>query len=194
MENKMLYELDVYEVSFGTIDEWNEDEGLKDWTCGPNDLCVYCTDIADAIKIYADNISKVGENEVLQINYMQIGIEKPLEEDFVLDFIEYENQYGKCIQYGHAFVIQDYYNHEGISDYYANEALEYLVRDKAEYYNMRVICEKAGINYSTFRGFKNNKQPISDNKLIKLLETMSTIGRNVWNDELQASIDTINKY
>ena len=40
---------------------------------------------------------------------------------------------------------------------------------------MKAICELAGVNYQTFRGWKNNGYPMSDEKLKKILDTMKKI-------------------
>ena len=45
------------------------------------------------------------------------------------------------------------------------EDLKQFVLEKSQYFNMKVICEKAGVNYSTFRGWKNNGNTLSEEKL-----------------------------
>ncbi len=50
---------------------------------------------------------------------------------------------------------------------------------------MRVICEKAGISYSTYRGFKNNKQPFSRQKIYDLLRAMNAVGNECWDEDLE---------
>jgi hypothetical protein len=52
-----------------------------------------------------------------------------------------------------------------------------FVSEKCKYFNMRVICEKAGVNYSTYRGWKNNGRAFSQNKAKLLYETMVEICR-----------------
>lgn len=74
-----------------------------------------------------------------------------------------------------------------------DSALDELLVVQSENFNMRVICEKAGISYSTYRGFKNNKQPFSRQKMCKLLRTMNRIGNESWDDELEREYRRINK-
>jgi hypothetical protein len=50
-----------------------------------------------------------------------------------------------------------------------------IVQQKCIYFNMRIICEKAGINYSTYRGWKNNGRAFSQKKAKCLYETMIDI-------------------
>ncbi|MDD6349735.1 hypothetical protein [Intestinibaculum porci] len=50
-----------------------------------------------------------------------------------------------------------------------------LVVNKCKYFNMREVCEKAGINYSTYRGWKNNGRSFSDEKAKILFLTMKEI-------------------
>ena len=57
---------------------------------------------------------------------------------------------------------------------------------------MRVICERAVISYSTYRGFKNNKQPFSRHKIYELLRIMKAIGSECWDKDLE-EIYKINK-
>ena len=74
-----------------------------------------------------------------------------------------------------------------------SEAAEEMLRVYSENYNMRVICEKAGISYSTYRGFKNNNQPFSTRKALQLLKCMFEIGSNCWNDELEKKLQLFNR-
>ena len=66
-----------------------------------------------------------------------------------------------------------------------DSALEELLIVQSENFNMRVICERAGISYSTYRGFKNNKQPFSRQKMYELLRTMKAIGSECWDEDLE---------
>lgn len=74
---------------------------------------------------------------------------------------------------------------------FENNILEEEVRYKSEFFSMRKVCERACVNYSTFRGFKNNKQYFSAEKLLKLLDTMKAISGESWNDEIQAAVESL---
>lgn len=39
------------------------------------------------------------------------------------------------------------------------------ILEKSEFFNMKKICELANVNYSTFRGWKNQDRPLSIEKL-----------------------------
>ena len=75
-----------------------------------------------------------------------------------------------------------------------SEVVEETLRVYSENYNMRVICEKAGISYSTYRGFKNNKQPFSEQKALQLLKCMFEVGSNCWDSELEETLQSFNKH
>ena len=47
--------------------------------------------------------------------------------------------------------------------------------NQSKYFNMKAICELAGVNYQTFRGWKNNGYSMSDEKLKKILDAMKKI-------------------
>lgn len=55
------------------------------------------------------------------------------------------------------------------------EDLKQFILEKSQYFNMRVICEKAGVNYSTFRGWKSNGNALSEEKLKLLKNTMINV-------------------
>ncbi len=74
-----------------------------------------------------------------------------------------------------------------------DSGIDELLVVQSENFNMRVICEKAGINYSTYRGFKNNKQPFSKQKIYELLKTMKNVGNDCWDDSLESSYKDLKK-
>lgn len=74
-----------------------------------------------------------------------------------------------------------------------DSALDELLVVQSENFNMRVICEKAGISYSTYRGFKNNKQPFSRQKIYELLRTMNRVGNDSWDDGLEREYNVLKK-
>lgn len=74
-----------------------------------------------------------------------------------------------------------------------DSALDELLVVQSENFNMRVICEKAGISYSTYRGFKNNKQPFSIQKIYELLRTMNRVGNESWDDGLEREYNVLKK-
>ena len=49
------------------------------------------------------------------------------------------------------------------------------VTSKCIYFNMRVICEKAGVNYSTYRGWKNNGRGFSQKKAKALYDAKKNV-------------------
>lgn len=57
----------------------------------------------------------------------------------------------------------------------SNEELKQYVLEKSKYFNMKAICELAGVNYQTFRSWKNNGYSMSDEKLLKIIEAMKLV-------------------
>ena len=76
----------------------------------------------------------------------------------------------------------DYRKSESSSDY---QLFSEMLRVLSENFNMSTICMKAGVNYSTYRGFKNNNQSFSIFKILKLLHAMKNISEGIWDDEMQ---------
>ena len=77
------------------------------------------------------------------------------------------------------------FSYKGHYDSDDSLVLDELLIVQSENFNMRVICSKAGVSYSTYRGFKNNKQPFSVMKKIKLLRCMNEVGNMCWDKNLE---------
>lgn len=75
------------------------------------------------------------------------------------------------------------YSHPDGCDIHEDVFGELLI-NKSRYFNMRAVCEKAGINYSTYRGFKNNQKPFSYLKKMQLLRQMHLIGNGCWDNDM----------
>lgn len=50
-----------------------------------------------------------------------------------------------------------------------------MIRAKCKYFNMKEICQAAGVNYSTYRGWKSNGHNLSDEKAKALFSMMKSI-------------------
>lgn len=50
----------------------------------------------------------------------------------------------------------------------------YLLRERAPYFNMRMICEKAGVSYNSYRGWTTGRT-LSKEKKMALLQTMNRV-------------------
>ncbi len=53
-----------------------------------------------------------------------------------------------------------------------DQQLKEFILNKCKYFNMKNICELAGVNYQTYRGWKNNGYSMSDEKLRKIVKAM----------------------
>ncbi len=54
-----------------------------------------------------------------------------------------------------------------------SELKEYIL-NKSKYFNMKEICAYAGVNYTTFRGWKNGRY-LSEEKLMLIYEAMHKV-------------------
>ena len=189
----------IYEVIWSAVDEWDEggypiSEGIlgpvviedKEY---PSEF--YTTDILKAIERY-DFISdviygavfseEIGESVMLIKTEIYLGDDEweILENKEILeisDFINLKTISSDTI----AMEYQTPIDFGSYGDYFGE-----LLRVESQYFNMKMICEKAGINYSTYKGFKNNNQYFSTEKILTLLKCMHDIGASCWNDEMQS--------
>lgn len=55
------------------------------------------------------------------------------------------------------------------------QAIIEYVKEKSKYFNMKAICEFAGVNYSTFRGWKNADRSLSFEKINAIYVAMHEV-------------------
>lgn len=51
----------------------------------------------------------------------------------------------------------------------------YELRKRARFYNMSAICQEAGVNYSSYRGWANQNRSLSDEKKKALIRAMDRV-------------------
>ncbi|NLL90994.1 MAG: hypothetical protein GX222_01055 [Ruminococcaceae bacterium] len=173
----ILYGVELSDVNL------NENGEIVGTSCCGDD-CFYTADIYAAFENFKSRIDKVYYGYLLDICEITLDLD-PGDISMYIDGFDKNFEYFKEI--GPRVVIAQYFNHETWEGC-RFDVLDHMVRQSSKYYNMRIICEKAGVNYSTFRGFKNNKQYFSEEKLIRLLQTMNKVGVGSWNEELYESI------
>lgn len=94
------------------------------------------------------------------------------------------------VDYSYEAIKAVYYDErlqEAISDYDWDEATEILhelmkpnvseqVREKAKYFNMRIICAKSGVNYDTFKSWScGRNKKMKEDSLKRILNTMKKV-------------------
>ena len=57
--------------------------------------------------------------------------------------------------------------------------LKNVILNNCNYFNMKAICTKAGVGYSTFRNWKNNQNDISNEMASKLYNAMINIKKEM---------------
>lgn len=188
MEKKMR---NIYEVQLYVIEEWDEENEV------PTELNPVLSEdgidpsytsarISDAYRYYLSNKEKYenDDNYCFELDAQPIEVTdeewNALLKKGELEYSDYSKYIIDRATTALAWESNYEYCHDG-----SDSALEELLIVESENFNMRVVCEKAGINYSTFRGFKNNKQPFSTQKKYQLLKTMHAIGNDCWNEALE---------
>lgn len=185
-----------YEVDWCTIEEWDED-GYPTMGCTNPSIEIDGVDYSG--EFYTTNILKAGErfdfiSEIIDGSGGEINEEVTLSKREVLlgdeewkklvnkEVLDYDDI--KKLKVLSSDLIAMEFQTEITRDssgFYFGE----ILRAESQYYNMKAICEKAGINYSTYKGFKNNNQYFSLDKILSLLKCMHDTGMNCWNDKMQ---------
>ena len=177
----------IYAVECFTVDEVDENGGfLQTSAVSPDDL--YTTDIYEAFRNFKSRIDSVKYGDSLDLYEVTLDCEEDAEVS--LNSREFDEKYGSVKETQPREIIAEYFNHELASVIYF-DVVEHMVRQSCRYFNMHEICKAAGVNYSTFRGFKNNRQYFSEEKLLAILRTMNRVGVSSWNNDLAVDIETV---
>lgn len=179
----------IYEIDLNIITEWNEEMEF------PTDMdpveivdfnIPYSTaNILDAINFFEKQKDIISEDEFLELVAREIDVTD--EEWYKLvkkEKLEFSD-YSDFIKTKELRTLAWNFSYKGHYDSDDSSALDELLVVQSENFNMRVICDRAGVSYSTYRGFKNNKQPFSVMKKIKLLRCMNEVGNMCWDKDLE---------
>ncbi len=181
----------VVELCYAVVDD---DKNIETWSYTGESF--YTTNLLEAVKVLKEKSEDLETNDLVTLSLYDLPIQEPIS----MNEEEFEQNYNGILV-GSTSEELAMINNVDLSDSGENyfdslldkvEILEGFVRLKAKYFNMRVICEEAGINYSTYRGFKNNKRYFSEEKLIDILKTMQKVGDNCWDDNITDAIKTLN--
>ena len=179
----------IYEIEFSEIVSWDEENDFPGdmnpiISVDGEDPSLITASIAEAYRFYREHKGDIVDNEYCQLTAREIEIN---DKDYIkllnigkLDYADYSKYETKNNFRGLAWCFS--YNGKTDSD---DSVLEELLVVQSENFNMRVICEKAGISYSTYRGFKNNKEPFSRQKIYDLLRAMNAVGNECWDEDLE---------
>lgn len=185
----------IYAVELNEITCWNEEENYPaDFNpiveIDNEDPSFYSAHLDQSYRYYRKNERQLDEYDSdLYLELSAISLEIPDKEWKILyakSSLTYDDYESYIIKDETQEVLAWSFTH-GISSERQDDALGELLRAESENFNMRVICEKAGISYSTFRGFKNNHQPFSYEKIYRLLKCMHEIGEECWDDDMEDS-------
>lgn len=183
----------IYEVEYSQIVSWDEENDF------PKDMdpiisidgynpSFASASVMEAYRFYREHKDDLGDNVFCELFARKIEISDKEWFELInkgkLDYTDYSKYVTK-----EGFTILAWnFDYDGKWDS-DDSTLKELLIVQSEYFNMRVICEKAGVSYSTYRGFKNNKQPFSNQKIYKLLKTMNTIGNECWDEDINRSYE-----
>lgn len=187
MEKKIR---NIYEVEFSEIVSWDEENDIPGDTniiesVGEEKFSLLTANITEAYRFYRKNKDFVLDNNgYCRLLSREIDIDDKEWFELVnkdkIDYDVYSKYEAKPIYRDIAYSFS--YNGKQECD---DRALEELLIVQSENFNMRVICERAGISYSTYRGFKNNKKSFSSEKKCALLRVMNEIGNECWDEDLE---------
>lgn len=192
----------LYEVSWSDIDICNEDGT-------PSILSEISPVEIDGIEysgdFYTANILEAADRFEFISNVID-GTDGPANQDVCLSKIEFylgEEDWDKLLNKSEldfsdiqklkttsTVVIADAYRTE-TDECYNDDYYGEILKVSSQYFNMKAVCEKAGINYSTYKGFKNNNQYFSSTKILILLECMHDIGISCLNDRMRCLLKNI---
>lgn len=191
----------IYMVNLSVIANWNDGDDLPG-DCDPiteidgKDPSLATTSLIHAYHYYrecADDLMNIDDNEMVEL--IRISIEVPDEKWRELcgkeslsydDYAQYLIKDSADFSLAWAYVYNG--NHED-----SDETPEELLRNISEAFNMHYVCDMAGVNYSTFRGFKNNHQPFSLKKTRQLLKCMKDISDECWSDDFEKAFSFLDK-
>lgn len=191
----------LYEVLWNYIDEC--DEGGYPICSGPFDSVeidgtvytgeFYTTNIIEAGKRYElfSEIVDGAENEEVILSKLEVYLGDDEWEEFVKKEILSDQDIVKTKILSTEIIARNIHTKitwDSQGGYYG-EVLKVI----SQYFNMKAVCEKAGIKYSTYKGFKNNNQYFSTEKILSLLKCMNDIGDGCWNDQMQDMMDILKK-
>lgn len=177
----------IYKVELSHVLSWDEEGDAPDemspiLNIDGKDYSYTSARIMDVYRFYKNNLEeliKEYDMEDLSYDLRAEEIEVSDEEWYQLlkkEKLEYHDYKSYLTQAPLEVVVAQC----DLGRYSWNDIEKYVLIDQSENFNMRIVCEKAGISYSTFRGFKYNHKPLSSAKACQLLHTMYEIGNDCW--------------
>lgn len=189
---------EIYEIRLSEIVSWNDENNFPEEmnpivSIDGKDPSFTTASINKAYSYYRKHRNDgFLEDGYFELTAREIEVtDKEWRELFDKENLAYDD-YAKYVTKSDLRTIAWDYSYKGRGDS-DDSALDELLVVQSENFNMRVICEKAGISYSTYRGFKNNKQPFSRQKIYALLRTMNRVGNESWDDELERQYSIVTK-
>ena len=183
-KKRSIYEIELSNiVSWDNGDDFPQDMDIIDSIDG-EDVSLVTANIAEACRFYRKHTENLWDDCFCELFAREIEVtDKEWNELLKKDRLQYDD-YGRYLTEPNRRSIAWEYSYHGTSDRDDSRVKELLIV-QSEYFNMRVVCERASISYSTYRGFKNNKKPMSYEKELELLKSMSMIGGECWDKELE---------
>lgn len=191
----------LYEVLWNSVESWDEN-GYP--TCGGAFVSAeidgtvytgdfYTTNIIEAGKRYEffSEIVDNAVNEEVILSKLEVYLGDDEWEKLVKKEILSDQDVAKIKTLSTEIIARNFNTELGRDSqgWYYGEVLKV----ESQYFNMKAVCEKAGIKYSTYKGFKNNNQYFSAEKILSLLKCMNDIGTGCWNEQMQNTMDVLKK-
>lgn len=179
----------IYEIELSNIVSWDNGEDFPqdmDFidSIDGEDVSLVTANIAESYRFYRKHTENLWDDCFCELSAREIEVTDQEWNELLKKGRLQHGDYGKYLTESNRRSIAWEYSYHGKSDRDDSRVKELLIV-QSEYFNMRVVCERAGISYSTYRGFKNNKKPMSSEKELELLRSMSMIGGECWDKELE---------
>lgn len=185
----------IYEVAISEVTYWDDKNdfpkpGRLIKSADGNICFLTTTNITDAYRFFRKYVDSIKDKEFCGLVSRDMEISdkewrKLLEKD-KLECADYEKYRAES----KIRVLAWEYSYEGKTDG-DDYVLEEMLAVQSENFKMRVICKKAGISYSKYLRFKNNKRALSSTEKMRILRTMHFVGNDCWEEEFDNNIANI---
>lgn len=191
----------LYMVNLSVIADWNAEDDFPG-NCDPitgidgKDPSLTTASFIRAYHYYkecSDDLMDIDDNEMVELTRVSIEVPDEVWRELCnKESLSYDEYAPYLIKDSTDLNLAWSYVYNG--DHEDNDdAPEELLRNASEAFNMHYVCDMAGVNYSTFRGFKNNHKPFARKKTLQLLKCMKDISNECWSEDFEKAFSFLDK-
>lgn len=179
----------LYGISRSVITGWDEEKKIPTdvdqvFYFGDVEYPIVTANLIDAYQIYQEELEFMSDKDLVELTAFDINVsDKEWDSLKCKERLAFDD-YSMFETKAPFSILASEFVYQGEYDSSISFIAEEMLRVQSEFFNMHMICKRAGINYSTYRGFKNNNQNFSIQKIYSLLECMSQVGNEClsWNN------------